>query len=151
MQARDPHWLHAYWEVTEPDTASARRTLGADGAPVLRVYELTGPPMTERAVRSSFDVALTPEARDWYVEVAHPAAWWCLDLLLTAPGGRWARLARSNVVETPSDHPSDEVDDQWGLLDQFGAQYGAGRGGPGGERTTSPGSGGWLGRPTPTR
>jgi len=88
------------------------------------VYELSGPRFTGRAIRGSFDISLTPEARDWYVEVGRAAAWWCLALGRLGPDGRFETIVRSNTVETPADRPSDEIDGAWGLLGEaFAAHY----------------------------
>ena len=116
-QARDPHWLHAYWEVSDADWARVRADAGASAQRVLRVYELAEPRWD--AVRRWFDVELTPEAMDWHLEVRQPAAWWGLELGLRGSQGRFTRFVRSNLVETPADRPSDEVDEAWGLLPGF--------------------------------
>ncbi|MBI4227928.1 MAG: DUF4912 domain-containing protein [Candidatus Omnitrophica bacterium] len=105
--ARDPYWLHAYWEVAE---AKARRAPG--GRWVLRVYELAVAQFAPDTIRRWFDVELAPGARDWFLEVGHPASWWCLELGVIG-GERFTPLARSNLVETPADRPSDEIDAAW--------------------------------------
>jgi len=118
-QARDPRWLQAYWEVTEADRTSVWQALGpaAHGArPILRVYELREPRFEASVVQRWFDVALTPEAMDWYVEVGQPSVWWALELGWLGADGRFVPVTRSNVVETPADRPSDEVNEDWGLL-----------------------------------
>jgi len=135
VQARDPRWLHAYWEIANAPRAAAPT--------LLRVYELSGSRFTARAIRRSFDIALTPEAHDWYVEVGQAAAWWCLELGRSGLDGRFEMIVRSNAVETPADRPSDEVDGTWGLLDQAFAAHYQTSGGEG----SSPGSPqGWPGR-----
>lgn len=124
-QARDPYGLHAYWDVLHDGWAKARRALGASAhtsQSVLRVYELSRP--APDAVRQWFDVTLMPDARDWYVAVDHPASWWRLEIGLRAPDGRFVCVVRSNLVETPSDRPSSEVDEAWGVLGgAFASQY----------------------------
>ena len=126
VQARDPRWLQAYWEVTEADRAAARQALGPaarESRPLLRVYELREPRFDQAAIRRWFDVTLTPEAADWFIEVGQPSAWWAVELGWGAADGRFVSVARSNVVETPADHPADEVDEAWGLLGEPFAPY----------------------------
>lgn len=126
VQARDPRWLQAYWEVTETDRAAVWRALGPnarEARPVLRVYALRDPWFDESVIQRWCDVTLTPEAMDWYVEVGHPSAWWGLELGWLGTDGRFLPVARSNVVETPADRPSEEIDDTWGLLDEAFAPY----------------------------
>ena len=122
VQARDPHWLHAYWELAEADERRA-----AGGRKILRVYELTTARLSPKTIRRWFDVGLTPAARDWFVEVDSPAAWWCLELGVLGAGG-FLPLTRSNCVETPADRPADAVDDAWPRLGDALAAQPAGQG-----------------------
>lgn len=117
LQARDPHWVHAYWELAgaAERRAAGRRTL-------LRVYELSAPRFSPTAIRRWFDVTLTAEARDWFIEVGRPAAWWCVELGMMEPRG-FVPLVQSNLVETPADRPSDEFESGWPrLADALAAQ-----------------------------
>ena len=117
LQARDPHWVHAYWELSG---AAERRADG--GRARLRVYELSEPQFSPQTIRRWFDVTLTPEARDWFIEVGQPAAWWCVELGILDPEG-FVPLVRSNLVETPADRPSDEFEEGWPrLADALAAQ-----------------------------
>lgn len=97
LQARDPHWVHAYWEIVPPAPA---------GPHALRVYELAGSSFTASAIRRAWDVPVTPDARDWFVEVGRPATWWGFELGAIGPDGRFTMIVRSNVVETPAYAPS---------------------------------------------
>jgi len=116
-QARDPRWLHAYWELAEADE---RRAVG--GRTVLRIYELTTARFSSKTIRRWDDITPTPEARDWFIEVGRPASWWCLELGVAGPGG-FVPLVRSNLVETPADRPSDEYEADWPrLADALAAQ-----------------------------
>ena len=126
VQARDPRWLQAYWEVTEADRAAVWQALGLaarEARPLLRVYELREPRFEGSVVQRWFDVTLSPEASDWYVEVGQPSAWWGLELGWLGTNGQFLPVARSNVVETPADRPSDEVDEAWGVLGEAFASY----------------------------
>ncbi|MBI4313329.1 MAG: DUF4912 domain-containing protein [Candidatus Omnitrophica bacterium] len=140
-QARDPHWLHAYWEITPEDYKQARARLGGAGNNTLRAYELSEGSFSDRSIRRWFDVE-TGDASDWFLEVGCPASWWCLEIGI-GKDGRFVSIARSNVVVTPADRPSDEIDEQWGTLgEEFFSRYGLGA--PG----TSPGTPRW-GPPRP--
>lgn len=138
LQARDPHWVHAYWELagTAERRAAGRRTL-------LRVYELSAPRFSSKTIRRWFDVTLTPEARDWFIEAGQPAAWWCVELGMMEPRG-FVPLARSNLVETPADRPSEEFEEGWPRLADALAAHMAGS-----VVNSSAASAAWLRRATP--
>ncbi len=121
--ARDPYWLYAYWDVTPEEFSAAQQRAGSS-ARVLRVYKLTQSEMSPSTIQSWWDVALTAEARDWYLEVNAPATWWCLELGFVAPSQEFVRLARSNVVETPADCPEGEVAGAAHLGTSSGSWYG---------------------------
>lgn len=109
-QARDPRWLHAYWELAGE---GARRAIGE--RTVLRVYELTTSKFSAKTIRRWWDITPTPEARDWFLEVGRPASWWCLELGVAGPRG-FVPLVRSNLLETPADQPSNEQAAGWPRL-----------------------------------
>jgi len=103
--------LHAYWEFRADTLHRGRERLGAQGARaewILRVYE-------EESSRW-FDIHLTPQANDWYIEVNPPGRAWTVEIGFKAPSGAFVALARSNTVSTPPDRPSDLIDEKWGVL-----------------------------------
>jgi hypothetical protein len=111
---RDPYWIHAYWELTEDTLSSALRRLGAaaKGARVvLRVFYSRGEGGEPESVL--FDIALTLDARSWYVNVAAPGRTYRVEVGILTLDGRFLRLMRSNCVTTPRDRMSDVLDEQW--------------------------------------
>lgn len=123
LQPRDPRWLHAYWELAAGTVAKGRARLGAEGSAaelILRVHEegssrsfdLRGLTAQDR----SFDVRLVPGSQDWYLEV-EPDRGWFVEIGLKSSQGSFLPLARSNVVRTPPDRPSDRIDETWGVLE----------------------------------
>lgn len=105
--ARDPYWLHVYWEIA----GDAQRRAG-DRPRILRVYQLCGPEFSPEAVRRSFDLEPVWTAQQWFIEVGQAGAWWCVELGVF-DDRKFLPLVRSNVVETPADRPSDELDADW--------------------------------------
>jgi len=106
---RDPHWLFAYWEVTERKYRELERTFGPSWAAckmILRVYDRTGDK------QSHFDIVLTREARTWYIGVAAQGRYQ-VAIGALSPDGRFELVAISSVVETPSDRVSDRIDEKW--------------------------------------
>lgn len=110
---RDPHWLFAYWEVTERKYRELERTFGpvwASCKMILRVYDKS------RGEPGHFDIVLTREARTWYIGVSARGRYQ-VAIGALSPDGRFELVAISNVVETPSDRVSDRVDEKWMVPD----------------------------------
>ncbi|RJR28348.1 MAG: DUF4912 domain-containing protein [Candidatus Latescibacterota bacterium] len=112
---RDPYWLFAYWEVTGHKYRELERVFG-DTWPqcrmVLRVYDLS------EARRKHFDITVTHEARNWYVNVSAERRYQ-IAIGALSPDGRFEQVAVSNVVETPSARVSDRVDEHWMVPDEL--------------------------------
>ena len=99
---RDPYWLHAYWEVTPEAMRRAKQTLGDDWDGhrwILRVHVYPGG--EPKTAAEHFDVALNPEARNWYLRVPHPDSAYEGSIGLLARGGSFYPIARSERVRTP--------------------------------------------------
>jgi hypothetical protein len=112
--SRDPYWVHVYWEITEGTISHALKSLGRaqqSARRVLRVYTSDVEGMGEERVL--FDILLTPEARNWYINVGGPGRTYRVDLGLLTAGGKFVCLMRSNVVSTPRDRMSDVLDEKW--------------------------------------
>jgi len=110
---RDPYWIFAYWEITDHKYRELERTF-MDSWPkckmILRVYDKTSGKPTH------FDIALTPEARTWYISVSAERRYQ-VAIGALSPEGRFELVAISNIVETPSGKVSDRIDEQWMVPD----------------------------------
>ncbi len=110
---RDPYWLFTYWEVTDHKYRELERVFGEiwpQCRMVLRVYDLS------EARRKHFDITVTHEARNWYVNVSAERRYQ-IAIGALSPDGRFEQVAVSNVVETPSARVSDRVDEEWMVPD----------------------------------
>ena len=108
LVARDPRWLHVYWEVA-PDTWTVAEILFGPG-----IRDTGKTILRFRAVGDGvlFDVGVRLEARNWYARMPTPAGHWKAELGLMLADGRFALLAVSNEVRMPSGRVSDAVDDK---------------------------------------
>lgn len=109
---RDPHWIFVYWEITADRFRELERNLGdrwTECAMALRVFD-------RREGGGSFDIPITYEARNWYINVA-PDGRWQVAIGVLTPGGRFIVIAESAVIETPRGSASDVVDDRWMIPD----------------------------------
>lgn len=123
LLARDPWWLHSYWDITEqrvnevmltaPD--NERRNLKW----ALRVYDVTKvKDFAPENANSFFDLEINFFANSWYVNVNQPERDWCVEIGLKDPSGRFYMVARSNVVKSPYFGISSVVDEEWALPDE---------------------------------
>jgi len=116
LMVRDPYWAHAYWEITPETINLARAELGSeqqDATSILRIYDVAdGEP------RRMFDIELSGNATNWYINFGKPGGSFCVDVGLLARNGRFYTLARSNSITMPPAGMSDVIDEQWMTLEQ---------------------------------
>jgi hypothetical protein len=146
LQVRDPWWIHSYWEVCWPTRERLSSELGEDysrARATLRVYDVTNIIFSGTNANSFFDIDVSFDAGNWYIDTSGPGRSWCADLGLKLPDGRFIVIARSNTVFTPLDGPSWITDEEWMIPeDMFARLYGLGFGfGP-----SSPVGKGWRER-----
>lgn len=127
LQVRDPWWLHTYWEVRDATYQKLKRELGSlfDSAKkTLRVYDVSYINFNGSNAHRFFDIELTRNAHNWYIDTGGPGRSWCVDLGLKLADGRFITIARSNTVTTPLDGPSWITDEEWMVPDDlFGRLY----------------------------
>lgn len=111
---RDPHWIFAYWEVTADRYRELEKRFGDSWSRcsmILRVTDADSDP------RSYFDIALSAEARNWYINVQHDRSY-RVAIGALGPDGTFVQVAVSNIVKTPRRGMSDVVDDRWMIPDE---------------------------------
>ena len=117
---RDPQWIFAYWEISDRTKEDVSKKYGANilqrSKPAIRVYDVTNVNFNGSNANRSFDIFITPEAKNWYIYVGMPKRNYCADLGLLVDDGVFITLARSNVVATPAGGISDVYDEQWMLV-----------------------------------
>ncbi len=138
LQVRDPHWVHAYWELRSQTIEGLKARLGDDflrAKKVLRVYDVTNIIFNGSNANSFFDLQVNDFANSWYINTNGPGRAFCVDLGLILPDGRFITIVRSNVVQTPIDSPSWITDEEWMIPDDmfarlYGMGFGLGRSSP---------------------
>lgn len=111
--ARDPYWLHAYWELSRMTLARAQAALGQDwhaARPILRVLDVTSEDTTSAAERHVRDVDIHGGVDNWYIDVIDPPRAYRVDIGYLSKRGKFYVLARSNVVTTPKAGIADLLD-----------------------------------------
>src|SRR5206468_2888328 len=125
--ARDPYWLHTYWELSRSTLARAQAALGQDwhtARPILRVLDVTSEDTTSASERHVRDIEVHGGVNNWYIDVASPPRSFRVDIGYLARRGKFFVLARSNVVSTPKAGVSDVLDENWASVqEQFQKIY----------------------------
>ena len=133
LQVRDPWWIHAYWEITESTWERLRlefpRELSGDFKRVLRVYDVSHIKFKGDNAHRFFDIEITPDANNWYIDTKEHGRSWCVDFGLLLGNGKFITVVRSNTVFTPLESPSWITDEEWMIPeDMFARLYGLGIG-----------------------
>ena len=116
LQVRDPWWLHAYWEVREGTLQKLKHELLAlfnTAKKALRVYDVSFIDFNGSNAHRYFDIELTRDCLNYYIDTGAPGRSWCVDLGLKLSDGRFITIVRSNTVTTPLDGPSWISDEEW--------------------------------------
>lgn len=117
LLARDPHWVHAYWEVAPSSLEQMRQAIGHDVvercAWVLRVYDVSLINFNGSNANHWFDISVGMEANHWYINLWSDHITCCADIGLRAPDGTFHMLARSNYITTPREYLSPRHDVIW--------------------------------------
>ncbi|MFH2144415.1 MAG: DUF4912 domain-containing protein [Candidatus Omnitrophota bacterium] len=128
IQVRDPYWLYAYWEVTAQKIDEVRKDikdLAMSAKRILRIYQVKNEGSRRTNLNRLFDIEITNDANNWYINAGIPNTTYCVDIGLLLGDGRFIVLARSNVVHTPLDGPSSVTDEEWMIVeDDFNRLYG---------------------------
>ncbi len=113
VMARDPYWLYTYWEINPSVMAEIAAGYGpdwSDNSPALRIYEAA-------SGHSLFDIPLAHHDANWYINVNQPDQTYFVDYGFCLPDGRFITVVRSNLVTTPRDSISGNIDEEWLLVD----------------------------------
>lgn len=124
-QVRDPHWIHAYWELTQDTKHKVESQLRKPWSALtknLRVYDVTDIIFDGRNAHSYFDITVNDDANNWYINTKVAGRSYCVDIGILNDDGTFIRLARSNVVTTPRDSVSPVVDEEWMIPDDMFAR-----------------------------
>lgn len=125
--SRSPWSLYVYWEFVPQENKPLQKLVdfyGAGAYPILRIYELTEFYFAKHTIKNYFDLTIPADAYNWYVEVPHPAAIYCVELGIVLPGISYINLLRSREVATPRNNMSPRIDPDW--LPLQGLQFGFG-------------------------
>jgi hypothetical protein len=112
----DPYWVHAYWEMASHGAPKHPEGLAEErgqARPVLRVYDVTYIDFDGTNSHASFDIEITPQARNWYINLWSPRKSLCAELGTIQPDGTFSPWIRSNIVHTPPAWASPHTEERW--------------------------------------
>ena len=116
LMVKDPYWLYAYWELSDAKKKELAQRYSPDAweksRPLLRVYDLTDRPY-DFLQAPFFEIAISDMADNWYIHAGKPRSTFCVDLGRWFPDNGYVTIARSNIVTTPADQPSNIIDPLW--------------------------------------
>ena len=114
--ARDPFWLHAYWELSRSTLSRAQAALGQEwhtAHPILRVMDVTSEDITSSSERHIRDIEIHGGVNNWFIDVSAPPRSFRIDIGYLSKRGKFYVLSRSNVVTTPKAGATDMLDQNW--------------------------------------
>jgi len=110
-------WIHAYWEIADSTWTRLRQEFSTDFERgfkrVLRVYDISHIIFTGNNAHRFYDIEITQEANNWYIDTQGPGRSWCVDFGILLSDGRFITVVRSNTVSTPLAGPSWITDEEW--------------------------------------
>lgn len=122
LLTKDPHWLYAYWEITDAKKEEIIRNFGNDvfvnSHPYLRIYDLTTPTKA-----THFDLEINEDARNWYINVANANHLYKVALGRKRPNGLFISLIESNAAITPREAMANLIDEDWPPIPEITNYY----------------------------
>ncbi len=116
---RDPWWSFAYWEIGENTKNEIIQLYGSESLNnmFLRVYDVTNVEnFNGQNANKYFDIKITSEADNWYINLPEINRSWCVDLGIITSEGKFVTICRSNIVHMPRYGVSQLTDEQWAVL-----------------------------------
>ena len=111
--ACDSHWLRAFWELSAKLVERARAAMGAywhTAEPVLRLYQIIADGISKQRRVHVRDIKLQGNVNNWYIDVNDPPSSFLIEIGYVSSKGRFFPLASSNVVETPENHGTGQIE-----------------------------------------
>jgi hypothetical protein len=119
--ARDPYWIHAYWEIGSSTVERARAAMGQlwhGSKPALRVMDVTSEDTSTLCERHERDEFIQSDANNWYVNIACPGKRYRVDLGFLSRRGSFFIVAKSNIVQMPPVSMSTSIEEDWNVAQQ---------------------------------
>ncbi|MFH1856499.1 MAG: DUF4912 domain-containing protein [Candidatus Omnitrophota bacterium] len=117
LLVKDPFWLYAYWEIESGAVNAALEKFSREekeGAKIiLRVYDVTLIEFNGQNANCYFDIELTPNANNWYINVWRDKVSYAAEIGLRTINCKFLALVRSNCVQSPPYSNSSRSEQIW--------------------------------------
>jgi len=116
LLSRDPHFIHAYWELAPKDMQTMQQRMGPEfdrSNYVLRMHDVTNIDFNGENSNQSFDIDIAPHINNWYINLWCDNVSYCGELGMRTPEGHFHPYAQSNVAMTPRNSSSGRSDMIW--------------------------------------
>ena len=113
---RDPHWVHAYWEIAPSSIQEIKNRISGEFDKfkhTLRMYDITAVDFNGSNANNVFDIDVTPHVNSWYINLWCDNVTYCAELGLRSPRGDFLPFTRSNFVSTPRASASARSEQMW--------------------------------------
>jgi hypothetical protein len=123
LLVRDPWWLYTYWDISEYKINKVISSIPVYERKelkwILRVYDITGQSKIKlEKAHSFFDIEISFDAGNWYINVNQPERAWIAEIGLKNPWGNFFPIVRSNIVKTPYFGISHLIDEEWAFPEE---------------------------------
>ena len=119
--ARDPYWIHIYWELCNSTIERARAAMGQlwhGSKAVLRVMDVTSEETSAMSERHERDEFIQSDVNNWYINVTHPSRKYRIDLGFITRRGSFFIVGKSNVVMMPPVSMSTSIEEDWHIAQE---------------------------------
>src|SRR5262249_17739261 len=102
--ARDPYWLHTYWELSRSTLARAQAALGQEwhtARPLLRLMDVTSEDTTSASERHVRDIEIHGGVNNWFIDVQSPPRSYRIDIGYLARRGKFFFPSGADVSHPP--------------------------------------------------
>ena len=116
---RGPHWLHAFWEITEPAIKRVQASMGEQwhtAKPILRLLESPENKEENAAQRVVREIEIHGGVKNWFIDLRQPMS--CrVEIGYKSRCGDFHRLCKSNHVSAAPPDRKDSLNIHWKDID----------------------------------
>jgi len=121
---RGPHWLHVFWEITEPTIKRVQASMGEQwhtAKPILRLLE-SPENREDNDVESVIrEIEIHGGVKNWFIDLRQPIA--CrVEIGYKSRCGNFHRLCRSNRVSAAPPNRKDSLNVHWKDIENDGSR-----------------------------
>ena len=115
LMARGPHWLHAFWEITNESVLRVKASMDTKwhtAVPVLRVLEVFGDKGETPSERIFREIQIHGGVKNWFIDMRKPMP--CrVEVGYKTRCGKFYKLCRSNRIAAAPVCRADSLDIHW--------------------------------------